>query len=85
MEKLKANIQVSGDTMSPKAIVPMLVGELKSKSLSDTKLELAIYIDGYHARISVKIFKIYKNPSEPEIKGERIIFIKHIFLYLQSI
>lgn len=76
-EKIK-NIykrQVSEATMSPKAIVPMLVEELLNKSLSNTKLELAIYIDGYYARISLQILKMYIKPSEPEIKGERIIII----------
>lgn len=44
--KNKYKRQVSEATMSPKAIVPMLVEDLQNKSFSYTKLELAIYIDG---------------------------------------
>lgn len=73
--KNKYKRNVSEATMSPKTIVPMLVEELQNKSLSNTKLELAIHVDGYYARISVEITKMYTKPSETQFNGERIIII----------
>lgn len=61
--------------MSPKVIVPMLVGELRNKSLSNTELDLALYVEGYYARISVKVLKLITKPSESETEGERIPII----------